>query len=111
MTAGPDEIRGSGSKQSREVVGGDEREDVSLQAFEIGVVEELGRRVLDRPVHALGLAVRPRGWSGSSSGVIADGETWNIGLAFLRNGRVRASVNGGGDVTDSSSTLWRHSLR
>jgi hypothetical protein len=30
---------------------------VSLQAFEIGVVEDLGRRVLEGPVHALDLTI------------------------------------------------------
>ena len=41
-------------------VGGHERQEVIFQALEIGVVEDLSRRILDRPVHALGLAIRPR---------------------------------------------------
>jgi hypothetical protein len=43
-----------------EVVGGDEGQNVRPERLEIGVVEGLDRRVLDRPVHPLGLAVGPR---------------------------------------------------
>jgi hypothetical protein len=42
-----------------EVVGGDEGQDVRPERVEVGVVEGLDRRLLDRPVHPLRLAVRP----------------------------------------------------
>ena len=43
-----------------EVVGGDEGQDMGLQAVQIVVVEDLDCGVLDRAVHSLGLAVGPR---------------------------------------------------
>ena len=43
-----------------EVVGGDEGQDMSLQAFQVVVVVDLDRGVLDRAVHPLGLAIGPR---------------------------------------------------
>jgi hypothetical protein len=42
------------------IAGGHEREDVSLQALEARVVEGLDGRLFNRPVHSLGLTVRPR---------------------------------------------------
>src|SRR3954447_14800933 len=42
-----------------EVVGGDEGEDMGLEAFQVFVVERLYGRVVDGPVHALGLAIGP----------------------------------------------------
>jgi hypothetical protein len=41
-------------------LGGDEGQDMGLEAFQIVVVEDLDRGVLDGAVHALGLAVGPR---------------------------------------------------
>ena len=43
-----------------EVVGGDEGQDMGLEAFQIVVMVDLDRGVLDRAVHPLGLAVGPR---------------------------------------------------
>ena len=43
-----------------DVVGCDERQDVGAQDLGGFVVERLGGGVLDGPVHALGLAIRPR---------------------------------------------------
>lgn len=42
-----------------EVVGRDEGENVRLQACQIFVVEDLDGRILDRPIHALGLPIGP----------------------------------------------------
>ena len=43
-----------------EVVGGDEGQDVGLEAFQVVVVVDLDCGVLDRAVHPFGLAVGPR---------------------------------------------------
>jgi hypothetical protein len=43
-----------------EVVGGDEGQDMGLQAMQIVVVEDLDCGVLDGAVHSLGLSVGPR---------------------------------------------------
>src|SRR3954447_22581704 len=47
-----------------EVVGGNEGEDVGLEALQVLVVERLHGGVLDGPVHALGLAISPGVWYG-----------------------------------------------
>ena len=48
-----------------EVVGGDEGQDAGLQALQVVVVVDRHRGVLDRAVHALGLAIGPRvAWLG-----------------------------------------------
>ena len=43
-----------------EVVGGDEAEHVSLEAFEVVVVEGFDGSILHGAVHSLGLAIGPR---------------------------------------------------
>ena len=43
-----------------EVVGGDEAQDMGLEAFQVVVVVDLDRGVFDRAVYSLGLAVGPR---------------------------------------------------
>jgi hypothetical protein len=42
-----------------EVTGGHECEDVGLQALEVWMVEGLDGRLFNRPVHSLGLTIRP----------------------------------------------------
>ena len=58
-----DELVGCSPSQSfqvfGEIVGGDEGQDMGLQAFQVVIMVGLHRGVLDRAIHPLGLTVGP----------------------------------------------------
>ena len=81
-----------------EVVGGDEVCEVAAELVVAVVVEALDRRVLDRPVHALDLAVRPR-MPGLGQAmvdvVIGAGVFEGMGTRTARCARSSALISGG----------------